>query len=252
MANHPNTFETVKEAMMRLRRTVVVYDGEPYIVLQITNHKPNGIFRIYLEPTGRDPNNRRARPEPEQFPPEHSGIGPYMDQWMTEHPDSGVIRKEMNSPLFNKFRPYPLGMCNIKGSGTYYIERQPNRKTEQGLISSMLYETPISTSPARVNRHGGTIDVYGTAFRDCVMGKYPTAAECLSNLLDPDVTNDAAAFSREFALVRGPIDILFVAYKHDIIGMLPTNDFSCIRLGREFHHTKEVVEALGVFQSIQM
>jgi hypothetical protein len=56
MATHPNTFETVKEAMMRLRRTVVVYDGQPFVVLCITNHKADGIFRIYLQATGLDPN----------------------------------------------------------------------------------------------------------------------------------------------------------------------------------------------------
>lgn len=252
MPNLPNTFENVKEAMLRLRRTVVLYDGEPYIVLVVTNHKNDNIFRIYLEPTGRDPNKKYERPEPEQYPPEHPGLGQYMDTYLTQHPDCGVLRKKMNSPLFNKFRPYPLGMCNIKGDGTYYVERQPNRKTEQGLISSMLDETRISTSPSTAPRRSGYVEVYGSAFRDCVMGKYPTAAECLANLIDPDVVNDAAAFHRDFALVRGPIDMLFVAYKHDIIGVLPKNNFDYIRLGREFHHTKEVVEGLGVFQSIMM
>jgi hypothetical protein len=51
---------------------------------------------------------------------------------MAEHPAAGILRKQMNSPLFNKFRPYPLGMCNTKGQRAYYLERQPNRKTEQG------------------------------------------------------------------------------------------------------------------------
>lgn len=252
MPQHVNTFENVKEAMMRLRRTVVVYDGAPYVVLVVTNHKADGIFRIYLDPIGRNPDEAYKRPEIDNFPPEHPGIGPYVDGWMIENPNSGIIRKQMNSPLFNKFRPYPLGMVNIKGSGVYYVERQPNRKTEQGLISSMLNETPISTSPSTAPRRSGSIDVYGEAFKNCVMGKYPTAAECLTNLLDPDVTNDAAAFDRNFALVRGPIEMLFVAYKHDVVGVLTKNNLDCIRLGREFHHTKEVVEKLGVFQSILM
>jgi hypothetical protein len=154
MKEHPNFYENVKEAMMRLRRTVVLYDGEPWVVLAITNHKPDGIFRVYLDPIGKDPNKNRQRPEPEGFPPEHPGLGGYMDTWIDEHPDSGIKRKQMNSPLFNKFRPYPLGMCNIKGSGCYYIERQPNRKTEQGLISSMLFETLITVAPQQAKRAG--------------------------------------------------------------------------------------------------
>lgn len=251
MKEHPNFYENVKEAMMRLRRTVVLYDGQPYVVLCITNHKPDGIFRIYLDPIGRDPTAKHMRPEPEQFPHEHPGLGPYLDTWMTEHPDNGIIRKQMNSPLFNKFRPYPLGMCNIKGSGCYYIERQPNRKTEQGLISSMLFETLISVAPQQ-QRRAGTVDVYGQAFRACIVGEHPSAMECIANLTDPEILNDAAAFNREFALVRGPIEMLFLAYKHDIIGVLPKNNLEYVRLGREFHHTKEVVAELGVFQNIVM
>lgn len=248
----PNVYENVKEAMLRLRRTVIVYDGVPYVVLCITNHKPDGIFRIYLQETALDPNKPHQRPEPEQYPAEHSGIGGYMDTWMLEHPDSGVIRKQMNSPLFNRFRPYPLGMCNSKGGGCQYIERQPNRKTEQGLLSSMLQETVLSTAPQSQPRRQTTVDVYGRAFKDCVMGNYPSPQECLSNLLDPEVVNDAAAFHREFALVRGPLNMLFLAYKYDIVGVLPKNSFEAVRLGHDFHHTKEVVEQLGLFQCIMM
>lgn len=251
MKEYPNFYENVKEALMRLRRTVVLYDGRPYVVLTITDHKGDGIFRIYLEPIGRSPDSSRGCPEPEQYPPEHPGTGPYMDIWMKDHPESGILRKQMNSPLFNKFRPYPLGMCNIKGSSAYYIERQPNRKTEQGLISSMLYETPVSTD-VQAKKRIGTIDVYGPAFRDCVIGDYPSAKECLAGLSDPSILNDAVAFSREFAFARGPIGMIFLAYKHDIIGVLPRGDFGCVRIGRDFCHTKEVVAELGLFQDIDV
>jgi hypothetical protein len=249
----PNVYENVKEAMLRLKRTVVCYDGEPYVVVAITNHKADGIFRIYLDPLAKTSEQMsHGRPEPEQFPPEHSGLGAYMDEWMAVHPQAGILRKQMNSPLFNRFRPYPLGMCNTKGGGTYYIERQPNRRTEQGLLSAMLQETPINVSPTSIPRGRMSVDIYGAAFKDCVMGKYPSAQECLVNLLDPEVVNEAAAFHREFALVRGPLSMLFLAYKHDIVGVLPKNDFSMVRLGRDHHHCKEVIENLGVFSAILM
>lgn len=247
-----NTFETVKEASMRLRRTVIVYDGEPYVVLAITNHKPDGIFRIYLEPIGRDPTKLYVRPEPEGFPPEHAGLGPYMDTWLAEHPDTGILRKQMNSPLFNKFRPYPLGMCNMKGGGCYYIERMPTRKSEQGLTASMLQETNLTAQPDALAKRAMSVSITSIAFKECVMGSYPSAQECLTNLLDPDVTNTAVGFSREFAFVRGPMSIIFLAYKQDIVGVLPSSDFSAVRLGREFTHLKEVVEKTGLFQSIKI
>jgi hypothetical protein len=161
----------------------------------------------------------------------------------------------MNSPLFNKFRPFPLGMCNVPGEGVFYIERQPNRKTEQGIISSMLDETLITTAPpmgklSKSRYVGGAVSCYGSAFRACVMAEHPTAEECLVNLLDPEIVNTAAAFHRHFALARGPLNMLFLAYKTDIVGILPRNDFSQVRIGKDFRHTREVIEELKLFQSI--
>jgi hypothetical protein len=246
MKEYPNFYENVKEAMLRLRRTVVLYDGAPYSVVCITNHKSDGKFRIYLEPIGLD--GSQDRPQLDNFPPEHPGIGAYLDQWLAEHKNSPIIRKSMDSPLFNKFRPYPLGMCNY-GTGAMYLERQPNRKTEQGLTASMLCETVLSLDPQPIKRVG-SISVYGKQFRDCVLGKYPSAMECLQNLLDPDIENTAVAFDRKFGLVRGPIDMIFLAYKGDIVGVLPRNNFSEVRLGRDFKHVKEVAAELGLFQII--
>jgi hypothetical protein len=121
------------------------------------------------------------------------------------HPAAGILRKQMNSPLFNRFRPYPLGMCNLKGSGTYYIERQPNRKTEQGLLSSMLNETRLTSSPQRPRPRGCVCPSISTARRSRIASwvSILRRQECLANLLDPEVVNEAAAFHREFALVRG-------------------------------------------------
>ena len=250
---YPNFYETLKEASMRLRRTVVLYDGEPYEVMAITNHKPDGIFRVYLWPIGRHP--EPERPQPQNYSPESASVGPYLDEWMLgAGKNSGLLRKMMNSPMFNKFRPYPLGMCNLKGEGAFYLERQPNRKSEQGLIGTMLYETPVSTAVSRNNtmkRVGLTVSIYGEAFRQCVLGKYPSAAECLTNLTDPEVVNDAAAFSRSFAFVRGPLEMLFLFYKTDVVGLLPNGDFSLLKLGREFGFVREAIEELNLFQIIK-
>ena len=56
MASYLNFYETVTEANMRLRQTVVLYDNEPYHVLAISDHISKGEealkgeFRIYLAP----------------------------------------------------------------------------------------------------------------------------------------------------------------------------------------------------------
>lgn len=235
---------------MRLRGTVVLYDGEPYYVLAITDHKPDGIFRIYLEPTGWDPNIRRVRPDVENYSQDDPSLGKYCDDWLTANPKSGVLRKHMSSPLFNKFRPFPLGMCN-SGRRASYVERMPNRKTEQGLIRTMVQETPLTTSQSPdTGIKSGYTDVFGIPFRACILGDHPSAQEVIAALKDPSVENESVAFHREFALVRGPIDMIFLAYKQDIVGVLPNGDLGSVRLGRKFQHVKEAAAELGVFASI--
>ena len=59
---HPNFYENLKEAQMRLLRTVVTYDNEPYYVGAITNHMKDGIFRVYLLPLATAAEHRKYIP----------------------------------------------------------------------------------------------------------------------------------------------------------------------------------------------
>ena len=261
MASYHNFFETVNEAYMRLRGTFVLYDGEPYNVLCITNHKEDGIWRIYLDPIGEGEDklayNTNNPPPCGNYDSGHPNLGKMMDDWLDKRnlegmPGTKVIRKMMNSPKFNKFRPYPLGMCNFNGS-VYYLERQPTRKSEQGLTHGMITSQSVNLAPdngKRALNRSGMVGLYGPSFLACIKGTHPTAQECLDNLQDPDILNDAAAFHRQFAFVRGPLGMIFLAYKADIIGVLPNKDLSVLRLGRDFRHTREVVEILGTFGSV--
>ena len=266
MASYNNFFETVNEAYMRLRGTFVLYDGEPYTVLCITNHKDDGIWRIYLDPLGYGKDQlayNMANPPPcGNCTSDYPGLGAEMDKWLDkmQTPEQGgtgpgtkVIRKMMNSPKFNKFRPYPLGMCNFDGR-VYYLERQPTRKSEQGLTHGMISSQDVNLLPTndkqRLGR-SGMVDLYGPSFLACIKGDHPSAQECLDNLQDPEIANDAAAFHRQFALVRGPLGMIFLAYKADIIGVLPNKDLSVLRVGRDFRHTREVVEILGTFGTVE-
>lgn len=248
---HLNFYENLKEAQMRLRGTVVCYDGVPYSVMAICNHKPDGIFRVYLEPIGA---LITARPDTGNHNPEDPGLGTSIDKWMTANKDSTILRKNIDSPLFNKFRPYPLGMCNY-GTGIYYVERQPNRKTEQGLIRSMLSASLVSLNTDGPLLKGGTsggcpVELYSPQFKACVLADHPSPLEALFNLNDPKIENNAIAFHRRFALIRGPIGMLFLAYKSDVVGVLPNGDFSTLRIGEGFSHCREVIQDLGLFSNI--
>ena len=246
-----NFFEHVKEASMRLRGTIVLYDGSPVEILAVSDHIGDGHIRAYILPTGYTPQEQGLRPDCDQYPSDHPGLGPYLDEWMAKNPNTGVQRKHLSSPLFNKFRPFELGMCNV-APYTYYVERQPNRKSEQGLIKSMLHIRRLSAQNPEDGENGyDSVPIWGPEFKACILGEHPTPYRCLQGLSDTRYENKSAAFNRNFALVKGPIDSLFLAYNATIIGSLPNGDFSKVKIGEEYRHTREVVDNLHLFETIQ-
>lgn len=263
---YPNFYETTKEAQMRLHGTVIWYDGPgeegPYQVLAITDHIGDGKFRIYMKRLGQRyiPEGEVAPPN-EQIPADHPQVGKYMDDFMKARPKYGIIRKEMNSPHFKGFRPFPLGMMNRTtrmkddtpvDSETLFLERQPNRHTQQGLTRGMVYVSPVTAAMKKApNPAGYTFDMWSRDFCDCIMGRYPNADLCLSKLRDHTIANEAIAFDRYFAFVRGPIDMLFLSYKGEIVGLLDNNNLSQITIGREHKYTREAVSELHIFSQVR-
>lgn len=131
-----------------------------------------------------------------------------------------------------------------------YLARQPIRpKTEQGLVYSAVQSTRLTGSGGMP---GGFSDMYSEGFRDCVLGRYPSPLQALEYVTSDDTENDAVGFAREFAFVRGPIGLTFLAYKDSIVGVLPDSNLNSVKLGREFGHCKEAVKDLGLFPRIEI
>ena len=254
MVQHLNFYETVKEARMRLERSVVLYDGKPYFVLAVDGHKPDGIFRMYLDDLtdSRGPAHRRGLSIPYDWCDEPGALrGDKMDAWLEKKPEEGVIRKMMNSPSFNKFRPFPLGMVNV-GNTVVFTERQPTRSTFQGLTQQMINATRVSIIPdsAKPSLARDGVTITSVPFVDMLLGNYPDPKECLEAMTNPRIMNEGVAFHRLFALFRGPLDMLFLAYKGDVVGILTEHDFSVLRLGTSYRHLREVVSELGLFDKV--
>lgn len=250
---YKNFFENQKEAYSRLNATVVMYDGEPVEIITITDHVGDGILRAYIRPIGYTLDEGISLPKPmgiNNFPPGHPSAGTYMDSFIEDNPSCGIKRKRMDSPKFNKFRPYELGMY-WDPPYIYYVERQPNRKMEQGLIQSMLVVKQLSPARDGGENISGSVDMYGPEMKRCILGEHPSPQRCLEGLLDNKYANTAAAFHRHFALVKGPIDTMFLGYKSSVIGQLPNGDFSQVRLGSDYTYCKEVVDELGLFTTIK-
>lgn len=265
MPSFPNFYERIEEAQMRLRSTVVLYDEEPYYVLAVTDHKADGKFRIYLDPTSR---GRSARDTFFDFPRlgDYHCPGEVLDKWIEQNPDSGVLRKYMGAAGFNKYRPFPLGNMNCNGK-VYYCERTPTRNTQQGLRREAVVALPVSVSPDVANTgkrgyydaytegRGVGIDLYDLEFYDCIKGSYPTFAEVVDALRDPTVTNSGVAFHREFSVFRGPLNMLFLCYQHQGVGKLQgetSGKFNRLVLSSEYGYLKESCEDLGVFAEIDV
>lgn len=254
MKNYPNFYEHLEEAQARLNRTAVLYNGLPYFILAITNHL-DSIFRVYLEPIGvpkREIVFKSFYQVTGGYSADYPQMGPTLDTLLEADPDCGILRKHINSPYFNRFYPFPLGMCNV-GTQVYYIERQPIRPLmQQGLIKNACWETLITAGSRQDNptRSAERFEMMSPSFKDCVLGDHFSPDVALAHLQDPSVANDAFAIHREFALVRGPLDIMFLAYRTDIIGLLSNYDFSLLRLGKEFGYCKEVVEELNIFKEV--
>lgn len=246
---HPNFYEDLKEALKRLRGTIVLYDGEPYYVLAITNHNPDGIMRIYMDPIGIEA--YAPKPDVDYYDAFSNELGIYLDTWLKENPSTRVVRKYMSSAKFNRFMPFPLGMCNYTDGSAYYLERIPNRSTPQGLTSSMLTETKMTTVPVPPNAYvPQVVGMFSPAFLDTIHGRYPDPEECLKNLKDPAVENLSVGFHRSFAFVRAPLDMLYLGYRGEIVGYLPDGDLMNLTLGRDFGYLREAVEDLQLFQNV--
>lgn len=254
MKEYPNFYENIIEAGARLLGTVVLYEGLPYHIFAITDHIGDGIFRVYLFPVGLKTTEgiQKALSIASNMGHNHPYMGRELDKVLDDHPDCGVKRKYMNSSKFNKFRPFPLGMCNVK-TQVYYMERQPIRPMmHQGLAKGAVFETLVTTGSRKDNprRPSSSIDMNSSEFRDCVLGDHYNPHAALNYLKDPAVLNDALAFHREFAFCRGPLNAIYLAYKSDIIGLVPNRSSDCVVLGEEFHYCKEVVDELNLFDRV--
>lgn len=262
---HKNFYENAKEANLRLRNTVIWYDGPgeqgPYFVLLITDHAGPD-FKIYMKRIGQKYQNIPGILSPEQsVGQEVGGYGAAMDKFMKDHPKFGMVRKDLSSPHFRAFRPFPLGMMNsvkkdkagkVIDCETLYLERQPNRTTQQGLIRTMLYISPVNAAVSRPPQPVHyNFDMWSEDFYDCIMGNYPSIDTCLSKLTDSNCANEAAAFHRYFALVKGPIGMLFLSYKGEVVGLLDNKNLSSITVDRDKKYTREAISDLQVFNNIK-
>lgn len=256
-----NFYENVSEAKIRLEGTLVMYDGMPYYVYHVADHE-DGKIRAYLDDfRGGSMIWSRVQGFPRAGDYSPSSYPAVINEWYQNNKGKGLLRKEIGSPMFNKFRPFPLGNVNIGGS-VIYTERTPTRNTNQGLRERSVFALNVLPVPNPTTGQGKraknysfnnetSIQVFGPEFYTMLLGEYPTAQEILDAFKDPSVINTGAAFHREFSLFRGPLDMIILCYRDEGIGILPDGDLSSVVVGSRYSFLKESIQDLNCFQSVQ-
>lgn len=264
MPTFPNFYERIDEANMRLAHTLILYEGKPHYVFCVADHKPDGVFRVYMEPmpSGPDENGRCFYEHQKVNVPcepydGHKQMGKHMDEYLSSNEGkTRIIRKMMNSPAFNKFRPFPLGMVNNELSKRVtYVERSPTRHSQQGLTDTMLVANPLPSLDPSPSSEGiikglQPVNVMSPWLRKTIIGDYPHSLEALARVRSMGWSS--CAFSRKFAFSRGPVGTVFLTNKTEAVGFLVSEDLQKVRISKDYRFLKETVEELNVFTSIEV
>ena len=221
-------YESSEDAKLRLRHTVVLYNGEPVYIQDVKagNGKPDDILRVLFQPLPTTPPGGLARGDVFGrrrlvMPPEPAPA-----------PAEDIQRKYISSKHFD-IAPFRLGYVNAK-TGAFYCQRLPNRVQKQGLCSENF---------RGFDNHKDAVSFQ--AFLSCpetpemVAGKYPTLDQALACLKKVA----SIAFDRDFCLVRDEVipDLIYLYYKGDKVGMYSRDE---IKLGDKFKCLKEKMNEL--------
>jgi hypothetical protein len=191
-------YESVADASMRLQGTVVLYDGQPVYIENVTQldagDNKADVFRIY----------HRALP----------------------YGNSPQERKFISSKKYD-LAPFPMGFMNKDGV-TYYCSRLPRKQQRQGLSNGTFSCVDVS---GRGGRYALEEAINFKEFADCIAGKYPSVAEATRRVRDGE---QAVAFSRCFALVRDNDlpELIYLYHKQAKVGFVMDGKLSLAKKGQ--------------------
>jgi hypothetical protein len=206
-------YETVDDARMRLKNTVVLYKGVPHLIRDINRGEGDDIFRVLSVP----------------LPVKIDGLGRVVV------PEGEEQRKFISSKHFD-IAPFKVGYVNVK-TGAFYVTRLPNRIQKQGFCSENFKATDVKGSQISFTKL-----ISYPEFVDTVNGVFPTFQQALKAL---DKTS-LIAFSRDFAVSRDlilPDRMCHIHHKGSRVGIKLDG---VVVLGKNFLCLKESLAELGV------
>lgn len=209
------------QARERLANTVVMYDGEPVIILDILN--------------GDDFDDRVPRA--------------YMN-YCSKLADTPQ-RKRLDSPKFNKFRDLPpLGFLNCPKYGAVLLERRAARSRLHGLCDTNVACWFFSKEHGyEMRRMDGGWKRYYTSegFIESCKDVFPTLEEVLLNIKEVS----SIAFSRKFAVYRDELGLRWLYRNEQRIGLFPNAKSLCLISKFKFYREEIMAEPKFTLDSIQ-
>lgn len=200
-------YEGVADANMRLKGTVVLYEGNPVYIRNVVAGEKDEILRVQADPIPIKPRTM----------------------------DEAEMRKYISSKKFD-IAPFKMGYVNAP-TGCFYCSRLPSRQQKQGLSSE--------TFTGRDHRGNAVPFSNFTTCKEVVAmvkGDYPSfevAKRALAKC--PSV-----AFDREFALMKDDIlgdTLLRIYHKGKQVGAYLDGK---VTLGKNFECLKESLVELGL------
>ncbi len=206
-------YERLEDARMRLRHTVVLYDGAPYYIREITTGTgDDGPYRVHADALPLSAADVR-----------NAGRGEDAD-----------IRKYISSKNFD-IAPFRMGFVNAK-TGCFYVSRLPARQQKQGLGS----ENVQMTTPLGQRIPFATLLTTPEVLA-MVNGNYPNLKQALAAL----EKMPSIAICRDVALVKDEVldCLVYVYHKTTKVGLLSDNK---AKLGKAFAYLNETISECGL------
>lgn len=205
-------YETVDDANLRLRDTVVLYKGEPVFIHSVRRAEtPDEIFRVYYSPL------------------------PLSKAKVLSRGEDADKRKYISSKHFD-ICPFRMGYVNSQSKGAFYCCRLPNRVQRQGLSAENFKAITCQGKQVDFRTFCCTPEVI-----HMVNNVYPifqTALKALDKVF-------SIAFHYDFALVKDSNieSLIYLFHRGEKAGFL--NDGKIV-LGKKFKCLKEGLIELGL------
>jgi hypothetical protein len=215
-------YESVEDAKMRLRHTVVLYKDTPVYILDIVKGDGDDILRVQFQEIPLAPGEMVEAAPVRARGADLAGLAQAAKA-------AAAQRKYISSKHFD-IAPFKMGYVNSP-KGAFFASRLPHRMQKQGLCSENF-----------TGKTNQAVPIGFMTFLNCketvamIKGEYPSFDQAMKAL----DKSPAVAFDREFCLVKDdcfPELITYLYHKGVKVGMFNKNDG--LSLGKKFTCLKE-------------